>query len=151
MQEDRGGIYDVHRSAALQIQEAGYYNATELETWVTYLRPDMYEQPIATQEFIVAEMDGTVIGFGQLDAEMGVVKAVYVLPEQFGKGVGASLLNALETSAHAAGIERLRLDASLNSVGFYERMGYLAERPGVHRTLGGQQIRCVHMRKDLVL
>ena len=67
------------------------------------------------------------------------------------EGVGTSLLNALERSANAAGIERLRLDASLNSVGFYERMWYQTERPGVHRTLGGQEIRCVHMRKELAL
>jgi N-acetylglutamate synthase-like GNAT family acetyltransferase len=147
-QEDRGAIYNVHRCAALQI-DAGHYGTAELEAWVTHLSPDRYEQPIATQEFVVAELDGTVVGFGQLELETGVVKAVYVLPDRGGKGFGASLLNALERSARVAGIERLRLDASLNSVGFYERMGYQAERPGVHRTTGGQEIQCVHMRKEL--
>ncbi len=147
-QVDRGGIYNVHRSAALQMT-TGHYGAAELDAWITHLSPDLYEQPIATQEFVVAEMDGTVIGFGHLNVETGVIKAVYVLPDWVGKGVGTSLLNALEKSAHAAGIERLRLDASLNSVGFYERMGYQTERSGVHRTLGGQEIRCVHMHKEL--
>ena len=148
-QEDRVDIYNVHRSAALQL-EAGQYEATELKAWVTHLSPDLYEQPIATQEFVVAEMDDTVVGFGQLNLGTGEIKAVYVSPDQAGNGVGTTVLNALESTARAAGIERLRLNASLNSVGFYERMGYQAERPGVHRTLGGQEIRCVHMRKELM-
>lgn len=148
-QDDRVDICNVHRSAALQV-DTDHYRATELEAWVTHLSPDLYEQLIATQEFVVAEVDGAVVGFGHLNLEMGAVKAVYVSPDRVRKGVGTSLLNALEKSACAAGIERLRLDASLNSVGFYVRMGYQVERPGVHRTLGGQEIRCVHMLKDLV-
>jgi N-acetylglutamate synthase-like GNAT family acetyltransferase len=148
-QADRVGIYKVHRSAALELG-ASHYGAAELEAWVSHLRADLYEQAITTQEVVVAEADGAVVGFGQLNLETGVVEAVYVSPARAGQGVGASLLHTLEQSAHAAGIEQLRLDASLNSVGFYEHMGYRAERAGVHQTRGGREIRCVHMRKGLV-
>lgn len=116
---------------------------------MSHLTPDLYDQTIATRECVVAEADGSIVGLGQLNREKGMVEAVYVLPDRAGAGIGASLLNTLEASARAAGIELLRVDASLNSVGFYEHMGYEVERQGIHRTGGGREVRCIHMSKDL--
>ena len=67
-QDDRSGIYHVHKSAALQMK-TGHYGAAELDAWINHLSPDLYEQPIATQEFVVAEIDGTIIGFGHLNVK----------------------------------------------------------------------------------
>ena len=148
-QGDRHDICSVHESAALELG-ATHYGPTELAAWGAHLNPDLYEHSIATQEVVVAEVDGAVVGFGQLNRETGVVEAVYVSPDRAAAGVGASVLNALEVWARAAGLKVLRLDASLNSVVFYERMGYHGAGPGVHHTRGGREIRCVHMRKELV-
>jgi GNAT superfamily N-acetyltransferase len=78
----------------------------------------------------VAEYGGRVVGFSE--AVPGEVLAVFVVPECAGRGVGTALLRHAVTLA--GGPESpVRLEATLNAVGFYERLGFRAVRPGVVR------------------
>jgi GNAT superfamily N-acetyltransferase len=52
------------------------------------------------------------------------IAAVFVEPERQGEGLGAALMDELERHAVATGLKALRLDVSLVSRGFYERLGY---------------------------
>ncbi|WP_436923344.1 GNAT family N-acetyltransferase [Halosimplex amylolyticum] len=92
-----------------------------------------------------------VAGFGRLDAAgaEGEVVAVYVHPDYARSGVGSAVLSNLEGYARGTGLTELALIASLNAVGFYERLGYERTRAVTHETSHGVELDCVEMRKRL--
>ncbi len=73
---------------------------------------------------VVAERDGEVVGFGVVDLNAEVLAACFVAPEDADDGVGTVIAEELERVAADEGIEKLWTPASLNAVGFYEKMGY---------------------------
>lgn len=81
---------------------------------------------------VVAKADGRIAGYGHLVPDEWEVRAVYVRPDCARNGVGSTILAHLEGYALGASIERLRLWASRNAVGFYERRSY---RPTAEETI----------------
>jgi amino-acid N-acetyltransferase len=62
------------------------------------------------QDFLVAELDGTVVGCGALHvlwADLGEVRTVAVHPEYLDQGIGRLVLDALIATARALGLSRL--------------------------------------------
>jgi putative acetyltransferase len=99
---------------------------------------------------MVVAMDGTmVVGFGQLNPDVGEVDAVYVLPERQGEGIGGMVLSDLEQRAAERGVTTLELSATLNAANFYERAGYARQHVVVHRLPTGIELQCIRMRKRL--
>jgi predicted GNAT family N-acyltransferase len=71
-----------------------------------------------------------IIGTARLvdkDNGVGKVGRVAIAPEQRGKGVGALLMQFVEQTAREQGFSRLVLDAQIDAIPFYEKLGYLAE------------------------
>jgi len=64
----------------------------------------------AVQEFVVAEVDGEVVGCGALHVlweDLGEVRTLAVDPAHRGRGIGHRLLTELLTRARAVGIARV--------------------------------------------
>ncbi|PPK93475.1 amino-acid N-acetyltransferase [Kineococcus xinjiangensis] len=64
----------------------------------------------AVQEFVVAEIDGRVVGCGALHVlweDLGEVRTLAVSPDVRGRGVGHAVLNALLERADDLGLDRL--------------------------------------------
>lgn len=62
------------------------------------------------QEFVVAELDGRVVGCGALHVmweDLGEIRTLAVEPEQKGKGIGSAILAALLEHAKSLGLRRL--------------------------------------------
>jgi len=84
-------------------------------------------------DYVVADRDGVVVGFGSLKWESSKdyetnagaeVTAVYVLPSVAREGVGTEIYSELERRAREQGVTVLGLTASLPAVQFYEAHGY---------------------------
>ncbi|WP_336021793.1 GNAT family N-acetyltransferase [Halobellus salinisoli] len=115
-------LVEIHRRAVREIG-SGYYTNRQIKAWTAEAREDAY--PIADSEVVlVAERDGTVVGFGQLTVERPEIAKLFVDPDYAGDGVGASLLAELERVAVERGVSELFLDSSLNAANFYHRNGY---------------------------
>jgi len=124
------------------------YSRAEVESWVAGLQPDRYAWGMTHGGYIyfVAEVPGTgVIGFCCYVA--GEVMALYILPEWTRRGIGSALLGRAERGIGAAGHERIRLVAALNSVGFYSARGYREIRRRDWKTRGGLIVTAVDMEK----
>nr|WP_281369860.1 GNAT family N-acetyltransferase [Leifsonia psychrotolerans] len=71
---------------------------------------------------VVAELDGRVIGFTDIDAG-GYIDMMIVLPDATRQGVASALLGYVTASAHAAGIRVLTKHSSLTARAFFETNG----------------------------
>lgn len=64
----------------------------------------------AVPEFLVAELDGLVVGCGALHVlweDLGEIRTVAVAPDVLGRGVGHAIVEALIDNARALGLGRL--------------------------------------------
>ena len=148
--EDAEQLLQVHTQAIRETAGA-YYSQEQIEAWAGGLVLEGYIDAMAGHPFLVAEDEqGSVIGFGELNFDLSVVCAVYVLPDSARRGAGRKLLHALEEIARAAGVVELRLDSSVNAELFYNACGYESGERTLHPLRGRQsEIACVKMRKRL--
>lgn len=153
--DDVEAVLALHADAARAFGPRAY-DDEQVAAWAD--KPDgvePYVEALADEgsDQFVAECDGAVVGWGQLDHERaddaGEVTAVYVDPAHARTGVGSALLTRLEDRARERGLRRLSLHASLNAVGFYERHGYRRQRRSTHETTGGVELPVVVMAREL--
>ena len=80
--------------------------------------------------FVVARRGARAVGCAGVrfvDARVGELTRVFVVPSERGAGIAVALLGHLEGAARAAGVSRLRLDTRADLVearGLYARLGY---------------------------
>ena len=122
-QEDKEIIWLVHVKAIRETC-ASHYSQEVIRIWAERLQSEKYEEAIRSNEFFVAEEDGAIVGFGELDQAGGEIQGLYVSPDAARRGVGQKLLCTLEKRARAFGLKSLYLTSSLNAVSFYERAGF---------------------------
>ena len=76
-----------------------------------------------------AFLDGKIIGTGRVVAQGTAAKIgrVAVLREYRGMGVGSRLMKTMLAWAQSRGFQQAVLGAQLQAIGFYERLGFVAE------------------------
>lgn len=139
---DLAAIATVH-TASVRHLCAGHYSPQAIDQW---LAPNsgLYERMLRSSTVFVAERAGEVVAFAAVRLATREVRALYVRPDAKGGGLGLRLMQRLERVARAFGMVELRLWATLNAVGFYERLGWRRDaRQGGKRP----PQRCVAMRK----
>jgi putative acetyltransferase len=130
---DVEAIRTVHAASIRELGTAAY-DAEQVAAWASGVETATYADiDSADVSFVVAEDEGTLLGFGSLsfspaddygaavDAE---VTGVYIHPSAARRGVGSLLLAELERRARGRGVGTLGLMSSLNAVPFYETHGY---------------------------
>lgn len=149
---DAVAVRDVH-VAAIETFGPAAYDDEEVAAWAE--RDDGEEEPSIdglddpAVVFVVAEEQGSIVGFGRLAIDDSEVTAVYVHPDAARTGVGSALLAYLEGYARGTGLDTVTLVASVNAVEFYERAGYERVATVSHETSAGVELDCVEMRKSL--
>lgn len=128
---------------------AAFYSDEQIDAWVGHKTPDDYVRAMVDlgERMWVVWGGGTALGFAAQKGEE--IRAVYVHPDKGGRGIGRRLLQAAEQAARAEGVRVVHLDASLNAVPFYERMGYRGGPMSLHRLQNGTRIPSVPMSRDL--
>jgi putative acetyltransferase len=149
---DVPAIFDCHRDAVFA-KASTHYDNSILRAWSPGPTPErlrLAEEEIANQDIIhrVAEIDSAVVGFGIVVPKQGEFRALYVKSLQR-KGVGQSLCASLLREARDAGCRHLELDASLNAVTFYRKMGATTVGPCSHELAGGIHMPALKMRFEL--
>lgn len=145
---DQAAIWQV-RAASIRGLCKSHYAENQTESWARVPVPDDFAAVIRDREFVVAESDGSIVGFGFLSQNMGDLDALFVDPRFAGRGIGTAILTSLEAIARCAGLQRVSLSSSLNARGFYEAAGYrvVCETTWCHPA--GFSLRCVAMEKEL--
>jgi putative acetyltransferase len=145
--DDRQAIYEIQRAAILETCRRSYPEE-DVTVWAGLLSPDSYHA-IQERYFVVAERDGRIEGFGQLDEQEGEVEAIYVSPSASGRGAGSAILQHLEQRARQCGLKELKVRSTLNAESFYARHGYQHLALIRYRLVPSLMLNCVEMRKLL--
>ena len=128
---DASRIHDLHSRSVRELWPT-HYSAAQIEGWIAGRTPEGYLAAISRGEMFVAEGDSMLLGFGH--AKAGSIEAIYVEPEVRGTGVGSALLRRALIHARAGNPDTIRLTATLNAVGFYERFGFTSvERKSIEK------------------
>lgn len=138
------------RTRALRTGCIGHYPAATIELLCASAAPDSMPRLFDAGGALVAEEDGRIVGYAVLDGHSGEVDAVFVEPEQGGRGIATALMRRLEALAARRGLNRLFLSASLNAVAFYERAGFASVREELYPHRSGIAIGSVFMEKHLI-
>jgi putative acetyltransferase len=109
----------------------GQYDQAQRAAVCAAYSTTLFVDALGPFEMVVAEREGHVIGFAQLDPADGRVRALFVDADQQGRGVGGALIAEVEACARRHGRARLHGSMSLNAVAFYARAGF--------RTCGGAE------------
>jgi len=102
---------------------------TDLEAW-GYTREDFRRLlALSPDGCFAAERYGRVVGVLTTTTYDGLafLGAVIVAPELRGKGVGKEMMEAALAHLRATGVRTVRLNAYLNAIPFYERLGFHRE------------------------
>ena len=126
VRKDTSRLYELRRRSILELAPPAMPTA-EAQAWAERLTRCGMERKLRELEVWVAELDGTVAGWGAIRDDM--LEGLYTAPEFAGQGVGARLLDRLEGLMREHGFPSVRLEASSNARGFYLRRGYRATGP----------------------
>lgn len=142
---DRAAIWEVRTGAIASC--ITHYPQQDIDVWASAPPPENLERTIESNEFLVVEDDGEIVGTGFLDRDQKTLEAVFVRPDYQGQGVGTMILQALEAAAVNAGIKRLAVAATLNSVPFYTARGFNSRGASSYQHANGFSLPCVSMNK----
>lgn len=101
------------------------YTAAQCRVWATG-HPDLsaWDASFQAHRTWIAEEDGHIVGFTDLDVEAGYLDRLYVHKDAQRRGVGTALCDAAEACARAAGVRRLETHASITARPFFAARGY---------------------------
>ena len=113
------------------------YAPEQLDAWAIG-QPDLeaWDRSLHAHESFVAEENGVIIGFGDID-QSGYLDRLFVDKDHQGRGVATALCDALEAAVRA---EHYTTHASITARPFFEKRGYhvvrqqRVERQGVFLT-----------------
>lgn len=80
------------------------------------LATDDADRPVATARLLVRD-------------DIGKIGRVCVLADQRGTGLGAALMRAAIDALAARAVRQVRLGSQTHAMGFYEKLGFVAEGP----------------------
>ena len=150
---DAKSILKVHYDAVHKIASKDYSREI-LDDWsapVTDKRINDTKKKLQAGRitFVVAEINGEIIGFGAIVPKDYEIRAVYVLPKAKRKGVGTALLRKLEGIAKQNNIKKLNLESSITAEKFYNKSGYKSLRYWDFILKTGRMMKSVKMSKKL--
>ena len=108
---------------AIRTTAAADYSAEQIDAWAGSGPVDGWDAKLLRNGTVVAEVDGTVAGFSDVDDD-GYVDMMFVSPHHARTGVGSALLRWVEAEARRRSAARLTTHASETARPFFEAHGF---------------------------
>jgi len=100
------------------------YTPEQVEHWAPADKDmTVWAERIADRNPFVAERDGEILGFAELEPD-GHIDCFYVHHAHQREGVGTALQQAIEAEAALLRLTELRAEVSLTARAFFEHMGF---------------------------
>ncbi len=125
----------------------GHYCAEAVRFFVDYHSEEAILRDAQNGRTIVLDKASRTLGTGTLVGDE--IKRVFVSPAFQKRGWGRRIMQHLEETAALAGVEVVRLDASLPAKTFYDRLGYTTVEPAFLPVENGRRLDFFRMQKTL--
>ena len=122
--EDAAAVREIVLRALLEVN-ARDYPASVIDRLAATL-PERIAATLGQAQAYVAIDAGRVVGTARLNGR--TVTSVFVNPEDMGRGVGAKLLDAIESAARENYETTLELQSSVTAFEFYKKRGFVVVR-----------------------
>lgn len=143
--DDAPALWDLRTRCVRELCRS-HYPAEVIARWAASPPPPRYGGLIAEGGCVVADdAHGRLLGYGILVLQDNEVDALFVAPEQAGKGLGQVVLQRLLALADPQ--RDVLLSASLNAVAFYQRAGFLDEGAQAYPHPSGITLAARRMRR----
>lgn len=127
------------------------YSEEQLDVWATgTVDLEQWNQSFMEHHTVVAEIDGIIVGFGDMD-RTGYLDRLYVHKDYQNQGIATAICNVLE---QAVRIPRIVTHVSMTAKGFFEGRGYRVirvqqvERQGIMLTNYVMERTCADVTED---
>jgi len=153
--EDAKSIHDAHM-LSIQTICSKDHSPEEIKAWGG--RPFNEAQrasAIQNQNVWVVEIDNRIEGYGHLRVyekdgqKLAHVMGLYLTQKALGKKLGQQMFSLMLNEAKFQNAEKINLESSLTSHGFYKKMGFWDSGPRMTIEIGGTPIRCIPMSLNL--
>lgn len=116
-------LFEIFHSA-IHLVASRDYTPEQVEAWAPRsLDPELWRRKIRDINPFVAEADGQLIGYADLQAN-GYIDHFFVSGARPREGIGAQLMRHLLNEAQMFGLAELTSDVSRTAQPFYERFGF---------------------------
>lgn len=126
-----------------------HYNELQIASWSGGFGVERIREQIVAGGMFVAEIDGDIAGFVEINLTTSEVEMVFVDPRYARQRVGSAMLRHVEELALNSGVKTLHLRSSLNAISFYESQGYVVTERKIHCNAQGIEFECTIMEKHL--
>ena len=100
------------------------YSPEQIEAWApNNMDADRWSRSLAEKTVFVADEDGEILGFAELEAD-GHIDRFYCHSKRQRCGVGTGLMREIESTARSRSIARLYAEVSTTARPFFERCGF---------------------------
>ena len=146
---DAQAIFDL-RNRSIRCLCKGFYPDDLLLRWTEGVVPSRRFVEFVSQLIYVAESSDRIVGCGAVSLIDGKIDAVFVDPDHAGNGIGRKVMQFLEEVAIESGsTATLHLEASLNAMPFYTKLGFAVDSPSLYISPRGFSLECIKMSKTL--
>lgn len=135
----------VHRTIATCYP--GHYCAEAVRFFIEYHNEEAILRDAEKGRTIILDKAGRVLGTGTVVADE--IRRVFVDPTFQKQGFGRRIMEQLEEAAARPGARTVKLDASLPSKAFYDRLGYITIEPAFRPVGNGRRLDFFRMQKAL--
>ncbi len=125
----------------------GHYGPEAVRFFLDYHEEQAILQDAQNGRIFILDKASRILGTGTMVGNE--IKRVFVDPTFQKQGFGRQIMADLERTAVAAGIKVVKLDASLPSKAFYDRLGYVTIAPAFLPVGNGQRLDFFQMQKTL--
>ena len=129
----------------IDICYCGHYCAEAVRFFKDYHNEQAIRRDAEEGCTIVLGRAGRILGAGTLVGDE--IRSVFVDPAFQRHGLGRLIMRHLEVWAAASGIDSIRLDASLPSKAFYDRLGYATVEAAFLEVENGRRLDFFRMQK----
>lgn len=121
--DDIPAIVQIHKQC-VGLVNALVYPPYVINEWTTQITHNAVAEQFLNSKWIVIEEKCHIVGFAQYSLDSCELYQIQVLPSYEGLGYGKKLYLFFENDCRYRGCKLLRLNATLNAIGFYKKMGF---------------------------
>ncbi len=141
--QDAKAIATLHKKVVNEVNSK-FYSPEQIKEWIGNISEENVRRQFQNSDWIVAEVDGKIVGFGQYSVSDGEINQINVDPDYFNQNIGKGLYDYMENDFRTKGVEKICLNSTLNATEFYQKLGF-----GIVQEIFFKHLKMMRMEKFL--